>query len=560
MTISSGSAICAAPRAEFLTNPEMVISNLNCTHMMATPSIAGLFNPDKLPKGFELWTMGEKLSDRVISNFTRPGNTLYNAYGPTEAAINVTLRRHPSSESGAKLGPPIDTASLLILHPTLDKVMPLGFTGELAIGGSQLAKGYLKMPEQTEKVFINVEGLGRLYRTGDKARIVLDENKEWNNIEYLGRMGLEQVKLNGKRVELGEIDSVLSNTNGVRSVHTVVNQPEGQLCAFVTPNSRSLIEVCVESAEKHLPSHMRPVVYFSAEDVPRSTAGKADRKAIARYVKDHISEGYFAGSFDEEQFGEAVQILDTPTLNKVVDCISKTVGLEEKEIDVNLTLLALGIDSLRGVRFLSLAREEGLLGITIEDVIKGSSPAALSNIAFERSEDGFANDDNKQAAYGDIEKEFRSQALPAVVEALGSEPEIIRPATTMQIGLLALYSKTGTGYINHSVFTLKDDADGDKLRNAWCELVRRHEILRTRFVLVDNSPISAFAQVVVDVDPTTTFEKAEGGDADKLVQHHIDAASSNFSLLERTQNAALYSDSKSKKLVVSLHHALFGGC
>lgn len=529
---------------------------------MATPSIAGLFNPDKLPDGFELWTMGEKLSDRVISNFTRPGNSLYNAYGPTEAAINVTLRKHPSEQSGAKLGPPIDTASLLILHPTLNKVMPMGFSGELAIGGPQLAKGYLKMAEQTDKAFINVQGLGRLYRTGDKARVVLDEKNQWNNVEYLGRMGLEQVKLNGRRVELGEIDSILSNTPGLRSVHTVVIQPEGQLCAYVTPHSTSLVGRCAESAEKHLPAHMRPQAYFLADDIPRSTAGKADRKAIARYVKDHISEGYVVGatSTAEEQSVEAVHILDTPTLDKVLSCISKTVGLEEKEIDPNLTLLALGIDSLRGVRFLSLAREEGLLAITIEDVIKGLSPAALANIAFQRTEEGFGENDNRQAVYEDIEEEFRSQALPIVEEALGAQPEAIRPATTMQTGLLALYSKTGTGYINHSVYTLKEGVDSERLRNAWCELVRRHEILRTRFVLIDNSHISAFAQVVVPVDPITTFDEVEGGDVDQLVQQHIDTASIKFSLLERTQSGAIYSDSKSKKLVVSLHHALFGRC
>ncbi|EOQ99429.1 Nonribosomal peptide synthetase 2 [Wallemia ichthyophaga EXF-994] len=561
MSLSSGSTICASPRAEFLTNPELVVSKLRCTHMMATPSIAGLFNPDKLPDGFELWTMGEKLSDRVISNFTRPGNSLYNAYGPTEAAINVTLRKHPSEQSGAKLGPPIDTASLLILHPTLNKVMPMGFSGELAIGGPQLAKGYLKMAEQTEKAFINVQGLGRLYRTGDKARVVLDEKNQWNNVEYLGRMGLEQVKLNGRRVELGEIDSILSNTPGLRSVHTVVIQPEGQLCAYVTPHSTSLVGRCAESAEKHLPAHMRPQAYLFADDIPRSTAGKADRKAIAKYVKDHISEGYVVGatSTAEEQPVEAVHILDTPTLDKVLSCISKTVGLEEKEIDANLTLLALGIDSLRGVRFLSLAREEGLLAITIEDVIKGLSPAALANIAFQRTEEGFGENDNRQAVYEDIEEEFRSQALPIVEEALGAQPEAIRPATTMQTGLLALYSKTGTGYINHSVYTLKEGVDSERLRNAWCELVRRHEILRTRFVLIDNSHISAFAQVVVPVDPITTFDEVEGGDVDQLVQQHIDTASVKFSLLERTQSGAIYSDSKSKKLVVSLHHALFDG-
>ncbi len=143
------------------------------------------------------------------------------AQGPTEAAINVTLRLHPHNESGARLGPPISTASMMVLHPTEPRLVPLGFPGELGLGGPQLAKGYvhvfhpfacihlssryLNMPEQTARAFVEIDGIGRVYRTGDRARVVIDEEGQWSGIEYLGRMGMDQVKLSGRRVELGEV-------------------------------------------------------------------------------------------------------------------------------------------------------------------------------------------------------------------------------------------------------------------------------------------------------------------------------------------------------------------
>ena len=563
MSFSSGATICAAPRPEFLTNPEGVLSSLKCTHMMATPSIAALLNPNLLPKGFELWTMGEKLNNRVIENFTRPGNSLYNAYGPTEAAINVTLRSHPPNESGACLGPPLPSSSLMILHPTKNKLVPMGFAGELAIGGPQLAKGYLNMPEQTAKVFIDIPELGRVYRTGDKARVVLDSNNQWNNVEYLGRIGMEQVKLNGKRVELGEIDTILSLTKGIRSVHTVVNYSNSgaeQLCAFITPSLPNIIDKVFKTAASKLPSHMQPVAYFVADDVPRSTAGKADRKAITRFVKDNIDKATFVGSHENSEENNIAneKVMNEDILKKLISCVSKTVGLSDSEIDPFTNLLTLGIDSLRGVRFLSLARETGLGSITIEDVIKGSTLAKLSNIIHSRSNSDLTSVDKSQL-YETIEKEFRQQALPAVKEALGYEPTIIRPTTTMQTGLLALYSKTSTGYINHSVYSLKKEIDVDRLRKAWIKLVDRHEILRTRFVLVDNSSISAFSQVVVNVDSSTTFKTISGTDVNESVNKYIQDAPSNFSLLHCTQSATVITDGQNRKLVVSLHHALFDG-
>ncbi len=82
MNFSSGTTICAANRERFLTDPEAVLRELKCSHMMATPSMAALLRPERIGDAFELWTMGEKLSDSVINAFCRPekGYVLCNAY------------------------------------------------------------------------------------------------------------------------------------------------------------------------------------------------------------------------------------------------------------------------------------------------------------------------------------------------------------------------------------------------------------------------------------------------------------------------------------------------
>ncbi len=82
MNFSSGTMICAANRQRLLTNPEAVLSELNCSHMMATPSFAAMLRPERIGPSFELWTMGERLSERVIDAFSRPdqGYVLCNAY------------------------------------------------------------------------------------------------------------------------------------------------------------------------------------------------------------------------------------------------------------------------------------------------------------------------------------------------------------------------------------------------------------------------------------------------------------------------------------------------
>ncbi|KAK0434815.1 putative peptide synthetase [Armillaria borealis] len=553
MNFSSGTTICAANRQRLLTNPEAVLSELNCSHMMATPSFAAMLRPERIGPSFELWTMGERLSERVIDAFSRPdqGYVLCNAYGnlyrltsvaqgPTEAAINVTLRLHPRNESGARLGPPISTASMMVLHPTEPRLVSLGFPGELGLGGPQLAKGYLNMPEQTAR---------------DRARVVIDEGGQWSGIEYLGRMGMDQVKLSGRRVELGEIEVILLSVPGVQSAHAVVHKSDSgaeQLLALITPEEQSLVDEASRVAEARLPAHMRPVGYFLAQTTPRSTAGKADRRAIAKLVATLFSEAQSVAETKEDAGSD----IDPEILKTVVRLVAETAELEEAAVSLNASFISLGIDSLRGVRFLTLAREAGFKSLAILDVLQNPTPLYLARRIMENQDQD--DDTDAPTKHVEILERFAVEAGPAVRQE-HDHVDRITPATPMQASLLALYlrSEGQSGYINHSVYSLKKEIDLNRFKQAWEAVVRHNAILRTSFVLVDNSAISPFALVSGEEYDVRWIEDL-GDDVDVLIEDYVERTPRNLSLRHPWAVALMHNkDSSDVRFVLTLHHALF---
>nr|WP_277816028.1 non-ribosomal peptide synthetase/type I polyketide synthase [Streptomyces graminilatus] len=187
-----------------------------------------------------VFTSGEALSYSLTRRFfdRLPHSHLHNLYGPTEAAIDVThwtVPREPSSTT-VPIGRPVANTAIHILDPAMNPV-PIGVTGELFIGGVQVARGYLDRPELTEERFVPdpFSAGGTLYRTGDLARYQPD-----GNIVYLGRTDF-QVKIRGLRIEPGEIESALEQHPAVREAVVVPRRLHGpdsheQLVGYVVPH------------------------------------------------------------------------------------------------------------------------------------------------------------------------------------------------------------------------------------------------------------------------------------------------------------------------------------
>ena len=208
---------------------------------------------------------------------------LHNLYGPTEAAVDVTYWecRRDTSRATVPIGKPIANVKMHVLDKHLQP-LPIGFPGELHIGGIALAQGYLNRPELTAAKFIHdplSDRVGaRLYKTGDLARYLPD-----GNIEYLGRID-NQVKLRGFRIELGDIEANIMAYPGIRGCAVMVreDQPgDKRLVAYILQGEAGFdIEQLRAHLRGSLPDYMVPSAFIPLEAFPQTSSGKLDRKAL----------------------------------------------------------------------------------------------------------------------------------------------------------------------------------------------------------------------------------------------------------------------------------------
>ncbi|MDO4539179.1 MAG: condensation domain-containing protein, partial [Coriobacteriales bacterium] len=154
------------------------------------------------------------------------------------------------------------------------RLQPLGATGELAILGAGVGRGYVGREDLTAKSFIQLLGLPA-YRSGDLCRI-----REDGQIEYRGRMD-DQVKLRGLRVELGEIENVLNSYPGVRqSVVIVAHGETDYLAAYFTADAPVDLSALKAYMAEYLTAYMVPQALMQLDEMPLTANGKADKRAL----------------------------------------------------------------------------------------------------------------------------------------------------------------------------------------------------------------------------------------------------------------------------------------
>ncbi len=188
-----------------------------------------------------------------------PDCEIYNHYGPTEATVGVLTYRVagelPATQSGTlPLGKPLPNTFVDLVD------------GEIRIGGAGVARGYLNQPELTAEKFA-----GRVYRTGDRGRSLPD-----GSIEFCGRVD-HQVKVNGYRVELGEIEGALREHAKVREAAVLLR--EERLVAYVAAAAEPA--ALREHLKARLPAYMVPSLLVPLERLPLNANGKIDRQALA---------------------------------------------------------------------------------------------------------------------------------------------------------------------------------------------------------------------------------------------------------------------------------------
>ncbi len=303
---------------------------------------------------------GERLPEDLARQFGERSEEVWNMYGPTETTVWSSCHRVHPSDDRVLVGRPIANTELFVLDDARE-LLPVGAVGELYIGGTGLARGYLGRDELTSEKFVEhpFRDGDRLYRTGDLARVTSS-----GAIECLRRVD-DQVKVRGFRIELGEVESALAAFGGVAEAVASVWEGESgdhRLVAYVRWEHDSLdLGELRAFVRARLPEYMVPQHFVELDEVPRTPNGKVDRRALPPPDgASIIVETYAPAAGEVESY--------------LAQLWSETLRLER--VSVRADFFDLGGHSLVAARMLAKAREEfhvdlQLRGFFVDPTIRG---------------------------------------------------------------------------------------------------------------------------------------------------------------------------------------------
>ncbi len=426
---------------------------------LPTPLAEALFagGGPRIPSLRRLLVGGDRL---VLRPEPGCGFTLVNHYGPAEASVVTSAGTVLPGERGITLGRPIDGLRVYLLDRSLQPVPP-GVAGELWVGGTALARGYLGDPGRTAERFLpDPWRVGeRFYRTGDLCRYRRD-----GEIEFLGRVD-HQVKIRGQRIELGEIEAALLELPGIReavvvarseisdrSDRSVRSQGGRRLIAYVTGDAvagelRRLLS-------ERLPEYMVPASFVTLETLPLTPNGKVDRKALPGLEPRSAPETYLAPR--------------TPVEEVVASLWAELLGLERVGLDGHF--FALGGHSLLAAQVISRLRRAFGIELPVRDVFEAPTVAELA---------------------ARVESACRTGAEPSLPPLLPVPRQGPVPLSFAQQRLWFIDQLEPGSPLYNLPLALRAEGplEPGVLRLCLGEIVRRHEALRTVFALQGDSPV-----------------------------------------------------------------------
>ncbi|KYF66721.1 non-ribosomal peptide synthetase [Sorangium cellulosum] len=439
---------------------------------------------------------GEASSWELIERIRKlaPGCTVVNHYGPTETTVgSLTWQVDPAAgRSGATvpIGRPLPNTQAYVLGVNFEP-LPVGVPGELYLGGAGVARGYHARPELTAERFVpdpfgGVPG-GRLYRTGDRARVLAS-----GAIEFLGRTD-HQIKLRGHRVELGEIEARLREQPEVREAVVAARDGGGalRLVAYVVAREAAALDAAALRGRlaQQLPETMVPAVIVPLPALPLTANGKIDRAALPEPGRAGAPEaGGFVAPRNEVE----------ATLARIWADI-----LRVERVGIHDNFFALGGDSIRSLQVIARANQRGVK-LSPKDLFDHPTVAAAAAVAVSSAPASTAGaapvapgaaPDQAGAPQAD-----RPGATPPRFSLSGlTDDEIARhlpdpsglddvyPLSPMQEGMLFhTLLNPGSGiYLMQQHYVWHGALDPDLVVEAWRRVAARHPILRTSFVWKD---------------------------------------------------------------------------
>ncbi|WP_278263626.1 non-ribosomal peptide synthetase [Nocardia sp. AG03] len=454
---------------------EALLRTERVTHAVITPSALATMEPTDLTALRVLAVAGEAATPELIEKWAA-GRRMVNLYGPTEFSIWATGPAELRAGEPVTIGGPIRGAAVVVLDSWLRPV-PVGIQGELYLAGPALARGYFHRVEMTAGRFV-ADPFGapgdRMYRTGDMVRWVRDADDALT-LEYLGRSDF-QVKIRGLRIELGEIDAVLSRDPEVEYAVTIGREgPAGAtvLVSYVLPAPGADLdpEDLRAQVAAELPGYMVPAYVVLLDDIPLTPVGKLDRKALPVPDFSATQHAYLAPR--------------TPVEEAVAAVFAEVLGSER--VSVDQSFFELGGNSLSATKVVARVNSALGSGIALRDLFDAPTVAQLATRLIP-APDG-------------------APGRPAL--AAHPRPDRIPLSPAQQrMWVLNQLDPDSAAYNIAIALRLTGDLDVPALRQALTDVITRHESLRTRYPADPEGP----RQVVVgpDTPPLPVLDTEDG--------------------------------------------------
>ncbi len=438
-----------------------------------------------------------------------PPYNLYNAYGPTEATILVTVAKVDKKYKDVPIGPALDNVKLYVVDKN-GKLLPPGAAGELWVSGRQVARSYLNRPEQTEKAFTENpfcqdEHYARVYHTGDVVR-----HMENGSIQFIGRRDA-QVKVRGFRIELTEVEEIIRKFPGIKDATVAAfDDPAGGkfIAAYVVSDETVSVDALNAFILEEKPPYMVPAVTMQIDAIPMNQNQKVNKRALP---------------VPQKKFEDVVKP-ENETQQKILDIIADVIGTDAFGINTNIYLA--GLTSVGAVRLNVLLSKAFHKTVQTKDLKENDTVEKLEK---------FLTKAEEQEAY---------DVLPDY------------PLTKNQEGIFVecLAHPDSTVYNIPVLLELSEKLDMEKLKLALVAAVEAHPYIKTKLYMNENGDIR---QKRLD-DEVFSVEDIEILHADSL-----DAAKPNlitpFELMENRLFHIKLLYAEKTYLLVEMHHIIADG-
>lgn len=397
-TLYVGGCICIPSEWQRQNDLHGCFTNYQVTCAQLTPSLARVMKPEVLSQLSIMILGGEAMQSQDLA-LARGQTKIKNPYGPAECTPGSTLWTSDGGNTDISIGKGFGNCTWVVGFDG-QNLAPIGAVGELWIEGPTVGEGYLNDPEKTRLSFIEDpkwlrEGFashpgrrGRLYRTGDLVRY-----KEDANLEFVGRKDT-QVKIRGQRVEVTEIEHLVSNGLPGLQRHQVIagtitprDSSTIVIVAFIYLDEghstdaedakeyvRSISEQISKRAKEKLPSYMRPSLYVPLDTIPLTPTGKVDRQRLKANLELLTSSELL------DTYGEPNPRRRRPSTEvekRMQQLWAEVLGTEMDRIGVDDSFVSVGSDSIKAMRLATMARQAGF-ECSVADVLMSNSLGELA--------------------------------------------------------------------------------------------------------------------------------------------------------------------------------------